>query len=378
MMPSIVLALMAASAAGGDSSVWMERLVITGCDSDRRWGVSAYAINPDTQTVAVLRYARRDGPSQGQVRTEAPGDEIALLDLRDGREIATGPHLSSLFEVKLAISRDGRTVVALRKFHDTMYNSYDISMWKPYSDPENLKDYSLSGGSGKDGQSVQPRFCSFAASPPVVSPDGMRVALFGHEFTQRDRPTDELGDNALGVLDLETGKVTVMPVPNKTPVGPRQFWYLGWSSDGASLYAVLHGMYAGGRPMLTLYRFPLATKAAVRVGVVPMTTCGFGPDDDLIVTDMNGVGWGWGPHTAFGRLPIAKAERHAPADGDPAIRSIWAWLKLETVVEDNDPNFASFRQVFVGHKHTYADVDKKGTNGCTALVEQVTPVQTPR
>jgi len=208
------------------------------------------------------------------------------------------------------------------------------------------------------------------------------MALFGHdELTPSDSAPDEPATNAIGVLDLETGKVTVMPLPIKTPVGPRQYWSLGWSSDGTSLYAVLHSTWSDERegefvpgklvplphpPDLTLYRFSLATRAVTRVGIVPATTIGFGPDDTLIVADAERQGWG--PHKAFTLLPIAQVDEHRVVSGAAGLAFV-SGLAMKRVVGDKDPAFDSFRQVFPGRLHTYAEVSKRGTIGCTALVE---------
>lgn len=383
MFLSLVLALVVAAAPESSPVVLAHRFDLTGCRSTQGWGASAYSVNPDKQAMAVVRGLRSATSATAALASEPLHEEIAYLDLREGRTIASR-RLPSSIDFHLALSRDARTVVILRTFGDCGRCPYGISVWKPYSDPEELKDYNLAAGSSNGGNNGQREFGSFAGSPPVVSPDGKLVALFGRQLSEQDKPSDELEDNALGVLDLETGKVTVMPLPINFPGGQWKHWSLGWSSDGSSLYAVLHGRYSeerhgeyvpgqpaplAHRPDLTLYRFSLATKAVTRVGLVPPTTIGFGPDDNLIVADT--VREGWGPHKAFALLPISQVEEGQVASGAAGLAFV-AGLKMQTVVGQDDPAFASFRQVFVGRTHTYAEVDKKGTNGCTALVERVT------
>ena len=341
MIISIALALVASAGPAPNSVMLVHKLDLTGSSSAPGWSASAYAVNPDTQTAAVQGRFIRSAVSRPPDASEPPRDEVALLDLRDGHTIASRP-LSCLFQPQLAISRDGRTVVILRTLDQRMNSPYEISVWKPYLDPDDLKDYRLTAGSRQDGQGTLGRFGSFAGSPPVVSPDGTQVALFGRELADKDGSSDELYDNAIGVLDLETGKVIVMPVPVKTPAGPWQYWHLGWSSDGSSLYAVLHGTWSDNprgaliqgkpaplarRPDLTLYCFSLATKAATRVGLVPPTTCGFGPDDDIVVADT--VREGWGPHRAYALLPISRVEEGQVASGAAGLAFV-AGLTMRT------------------------------------------------
>jgi hypothetical protein len=312
------------------------------------------------------------------------------LDLREGRRIASVnvPQLPDI--AYLTISRDGATVVVLRQFEayeGHVSQNYNVSVWKPYANPEKLQDYDFGPGPVRPGEQRQPGFCSFGSSPPVISPDGTHVAAFGHMFTGHEEGPEDYCDNAIGVLDLETGKFTGMLLPIQTPVGPEQFFSLGWSSDGRSVHVVVHGYWSDERkgpfvagkpvllvrrPDLTLYRFSLATKSLTRVGLVPPTTIGIGPDDDLIVADT--VREGWGPHKAYARLPIADVEKQ-PLAGGAAALAFAAGLTMETVVGDNDPAFESFRHVFVGHAHTYAEVYKRGAKGCTALVERIPGAQ---
>lgn len=355
------------------------RLSLSHGDSTHARGISAYAVNPDMQTAVVLRTARRDGPGYDQAKIGVSQAELALIDLQDGKALAVGPQLLSPFPVSLAISANGRTVVVVRKLDDAMYKPYGISVWKPYSEPQNLHDYRFATASGEHP------FGSFAGSPPVISPDGKRVAAFVHQFGNGDDEPDERGDNAIGLLELETGDVTVMQLPASVgaPVGPDQLWHLGWSSDGSWLYAVLHGSYSEERhgefvagkpaplyprPDLTLYRFSLATKTATRVGSVPPTTCGFGPDDNLVVADT--IREGWGPHRAFGLLPIAQVAEESSRGGATGMTPVTG-LKMQTVVRRDDPAFTTFRKVFVGRTHIFAEVEGKGANGCAALVERV-------
>jgi hypothetical protein len=377
MVLSLLLALVSVANPEAQAATLVYRLGINGCDTTQGFGVSAYAVSPDTQTVAVLRSQLPAKGNEKQGIARASGDELALLDLRDGRTVATGPTLSNPFPIRLAMSADGRTVVAARKLDDAMHSPYGISVWKPYSDPAVLRDYSFAGGTREGG------FASYSGSLPAVSPEGARVAAFVHLFSE-GHESEEPSDNAIGVLDLESGKVTVIPLPIAMPVGPQHLWHLGWSTDGSSLYAVLHGTWSderhaevlpgkprplARRPDLTLYRFTLATGLVTRVGGVPPSTIGFGPGDDLIVADA--LRGGWGPHRAFALLPIAQVEE-GKVQGEPISLAFVAGLKMETVVPSDDAVYSSFQKVFVGRSHTYAEVEKKGTNDCTALVERTT------
>lgn len=337
-------------------------------------GHSDFAINADTQTFATLEVKEEPFPRKDPHRSYPSTSRIVYLDLTSGHEISSSPaSWWWVMDVHLAISRDGRQVIALHKGDDTMYNcDYPLWAWRPYSNSQTTRDYDFASEGDPEAQLV---FFSIGNSPPVISPDGTRVAGFGHRFRPDEGCKDEVWEDALGVLDLDSGKVTVIPLPITTRPSHWQYWHLGWSSDGRLIHAVLHGSYSGHFPDRDLYRFSVALKTVTRIGMVPPTTIGFGPDDTLVVADpAKGV---FGPYRAFALMPISQIER-LHLEGYEAGIAFAAGLTMTEVVTEDDLEFESFRQVWVGRKRTYAEVLKRGTKGCTVLVEVTPSIQKGR
>jgi hypothetical protein len=378
MLIPVLLVVASAGSACSDSAAWTRRYDLAGCGPGGRGRI--VAVSPDTRTAAVVR-AQKDGGGEGPTDGEMSRDEIAYVELGTGRDLATHP-LQVDFEPHVVISNDASLVVILRQFDSGMQKPFNISVWRPRAKPEELKDYDLVVGSQIMGRDRQSSFASGGDLPPAISPDGTHVAVFGYRNSGRyEPPYDHQDENAIGILDLETGKVAVMILPVQVPREGAKYWHLGWSSDGTGVYAVLHPTYSeergevtrgapiplARRPDLSLYRFSLATLTAEQVGEVPPTTCGFGPDDDLIIADA--LRQGWGPHRSFALLPIREVERRGRDHGAFGLEAV-ATLGLRTVVTEDDPNVESFSQVFVGRNHTFAEVIGKTNRGCKAIIER--------
>jgi hypothetical protein len=377
MLGSLMLTLFSATAAAVSSSGgWVHRLDINGCDPARGWGVTGYAVNPDKQTAALVREERRSVTGD-----EPPWSDIVYLDLKDGRQIAScALPLTDLPE--LAISADGNKIIIIHQQVLQNRGPWSISLWKPLSSPQSIKDYKLSL-EDKVGPGVISWFDIMPGLQPAISPDGTRVALFGQTSTQHLESPGSSEVQALGVVNLETGSVMSMPLPITfdTDTENNRYWYLAWSADGSAVYAVLHGNYSEERhgkaeagkpvpsyphPNLTLYRFSLADRSVTSLGLVPPSTCGFGPDEDLLVVSPGSHDWG--PARAFGRVPISEIVRGDLAEAGPAA-SFGRGLQMQQVTPDSGSTQMFFRRLFVGRSHVLAEVVSKG--GCSALVESV-------
>ncbi len=355
---------------------WVNRYDLGGCGERRSWSTSALAVSADAQTMVVLRLWKGAGP-QGEVGES----DLVYLSLRDGKEIARRSVAWSL-RPQLAASRDGGTVVILRQLDAAQTSPYVVSVWKPYSGPADLKDVTITALRDPE-VGWRAWFVVEPAAPPAISPDGVHVAMFGSEFRERTEPPKSSAVLALGVLNIDTGVWMSLPLPVSFDgqQANRRFWYLGWAADGSCVYAVLHGNYAGQptgandstaqalplRPGLTLYRFSPALRTVSRVGSVPTTTCGFGSEDDLIVADQ--LRGGWGPHKRYGLLPISKVAEQA-ALGGGAEASLGAAVKMDYAAPGDDSAGGSFRQLFVGRTHVYAEAVSGGPKHCVSVVEQ--------
>jgi hypothetical protein len=381
MLCSLVLTLFSATTVATPSSgAWVHRLDINGCDPARRWGVTGYTVNPDKQTAALVREERGSVPGN-----TPPWSDIVYLDLKDGRQIAScALPLTDLPE--LAISADGNEVVIIHQQVLQNRGPWSISLWRPLSDPKAIRDYKLSLE-----VKVEPGVISwFDITPglrPAISPGGSQVALFGQTITQHVESPVSSEVQALGVVSLETGEVISMPLPITfdSDTQNNRYWYLAWGADGSTVYAVLHGNYSEERegkaepgkpvpsyphPNLTLYRFSLADRTVTSLGLVPSSTCGFGPGEELLVASPGSHDWG--PAEAFGRVPISEiAERHLSEAA--SVARLGRGLQMQQVTSNSGSTQAYFRRLFVGRSHAFAEVVSKG--GCSALVES--PVGEP-
>jgi hypothetical protein len=181
----------------------------------------------------------------------------------------------------------------------------------------------------------------------------------------------------VGVLDLTEGTVravSLLRVPNPDEWDPD--WYLRWSEDGTSIYAIIHHGYLDEPTSATLYRVSPTVLSATALLEVPPTTIGFGPGDSIVVADT--LGRGWGPHCAFGVVALSNLIGLSLPNYDARIAFSNA-LAMTSVIAPNVPSFDSFQHVWVGRKHAYAEVVKLTTGVCEkrVLVELSPPSSRP-
>jgi hypothetical protein len=382
MLLSMVLALISA-AAGPSSAVWAPRLTAGSCDSVEQANYEVLAVNADTQTAVVVRLTTAASTTKGRSPGDKYGTDLAYLNVRDGGVIA---HVPITFEDPLyygVVSRDGATVVIERRLESGMKQPFEITVWRPYSDPDRLQDFDLIKASSEDGPDWQAYFVSEGSFPPVVSPDGSHVALLGTRISYRSEPPENHREvTALCVLNLETGKARVIVSPVDLPGDvPARYWALGWSADGASVYAIMHGLYAEGtrgpeiagkpmqpplRPELTLYRFLPATLKVDRVGLVPPSTCAIGPDDQIVIGDQNNGGWG--PYSSYTLVPITEVEQRQLGTQTSA-EAFAAELKMSTFIAPRETGSDTFHRLFLGTTRAYAEVTSQHGR-CSVLLER--------
>ena len=390
MVLPIVLAL-AATAGPARSHVVLARVMDlpTACHESHVPAYSELTVEPDAQVGAALRY-----PSRKKRGCDNPGGNVledsdfVLLDLRSGREMVAGPQTPSPFPpYNLTISRDAATVTVVRQFGDCMRCPYGLSVWNPHSSPDVLldEDTHLEPASTAGNDAVR-HFEWDPDFPSALSPSGLLVAAFGWVYTSRaEAPHNAREIESIAILDIQHHQVRTQPLPVNLEGEASRRFFLTWSNDGASLYAVLHRAYTewegpvgpglvqrAGRPDWVLYRFSLASGKASRIGMVPPTTIGFGPDEHLIVADT--IRNGWGPHRAYALVPIERIRDVQLPDNNAGL-TFADGLAMTEVVPENDPTFESFRHIWAGRNHTYAEVVKRGTKGkCTVLVELTQPI----
>ena len=377
MLPAIVLGLAAAASTSTTNASWVRRLELSGCTTGEvTWGAEAYAVNPDAQIAVLIRtqevHLLQPPPNQHQGPTE-----VVAFDLRDNREVAKIP-IQATIAPELAISRDGTKVVIAKKVDSGNWGPWHVCLWLPYSDPAHMREYNNLLVETNMERQWRVTFEVETSAAPAISPDGKRAVIMGWEITTTFEGVGT-SRRALGILELETGKISTIPLPVTFDAtkGVFNYWYLSWSDD-ESIYAVLHGDYGepaivtspkGGRIMtwprpdnLMLYRFSPDTKATSLVGRVPASTVGFASDGQLIVTDA-GTQRG-GPLAAFGRVAISeigqKQMDKAAASGDYVNGLEMEPLALAGWV---------FDYLFVGQQHTYAEV-REAKGSCRVLMER--------
>jgi len=349
-------------AAAGETQ-WVKKFSFVGSN---RWDIStAYAISADSQVLVFRRDEHRDTP-----RKEAWRHELVYVDLVTGQERAV-LQLSDSGYARLGVSRDGRQVAVLHAPGGADWRPFFVSVWQPLSGEQLFKNYTCPCYELMSSEGATESIEGTPFGDPVFSPDGTKVAFFGRHIRQNRKTGTEGATDAVGVLNLGSGRSVAFDLPFLTKSQTSHYWYLGWGENGLSICAIAHGDYretvhektATGYsevhqspPDWAAYRCSLADGGTTLVGGVPLSTLGFGANDAIIVSDVDTERESLPPsawhRTGFGLVPINRLEQLGHG-GSRSVQALALATTITKITAPREENNFRLSEVFVGKAHTF-------------------------
>lgn len=273
-----------------------KRLATTGlCLADIAGGpIATYSLSAESELAVVVLDARHP--------------EILCLDLHDRRVIGRRDVVDVL--PRLAIAADGRSIAVLHRLDVAVYAPTVISIWRPREAPATFT--TVSAFVVSEGEGTTTEIAPDHTIQPSFSRDGRELAFIGSLVSMNPAwSSAQLDGNAVGIMDLESGKTRAIGLPIQIDPKAEKLWQVAWSADGREVYALVHGDYAAfvraenapagthvsvpAVPELSLYRVNPTRRAAEFVSVTPKETLGFDGNGGIVMRD--GAG-------GFRRIPM--------------------------------------------------------------------------